>query len=203
MSHRSRTGFTLWDILIVVVLIAVVSAILFPVFQKPHNYRHGTCQSNMRQLALGYIQYTQDFDEKYPVGVNAAGNGWAGKILPYVKATRIYECANDPAEGSHVSYAQNQRLVGQSLVAFSAPAATVELYEFTTLNCDPATLETVSATGMTAPQDSQRHDPVTFAQNFLAADGHVKRLTPAQVSSGLNAIPAKKAAAGVMTFAIK
>jgi len=118
-------------------------------------------------------------------------------------------CPNDVHDGAFVSYAENRNLVKQSLENVPTPAATIALYEFTTLNCDPATAETVSATSLSAPQDSRRHDgggPETaFGLNFLAADGHVKFLTPEQVSGGPNAVHAKGLPSGkvVETFAIK
>ncbi len=192
--NAHRTGFTFWQI----------AAVLFPVFQKvkerPH---HRNCQSNLKLLGLAYAQYLQDNDEKYPPSVNAVGNGWAGKIYSFIKATDPYECPNDTAEGQHISYAQNLALTGQPLTILTSPVYTVELYEFTTLNCDPSTPETVSATGLAAPQDSTRHDPQTFALNFLAADGHVKYLKPGQVSSGPSAVRPQNRGGAVMTFAVK
>lgn len=85
------------------------------------------------------------------------------------------------------------------------PAATIADYEFSTLNCDPSTPETVSAIGISAPQDSARHNSQTFGLNFLMADGSVKWLIPAQVSNGPGAarsrsLPSRKM---VKTFAVK
>ena len=160
----------------------------------------------MKQLGLAYVQYTQDADEKYPQGVNAAGGGWAGKLYPFIKTTGVYRCPEETAGTPSVSYAQNQNLTGQPLAALASPAATVELYEFTTPNCDPSTPEAKSATGLSAPQNSTRHDSQTFALNFLAADGHVKRLTPTQVSSGLGALPTRKITRNgpaLLTFSMK
>ena len=206
MYSRSRAAFTLWEILGVLCIIAIVTAILFPVFQRPHdNIHRASCQSDLKQLGLALIQYTQDFDEKMPMGVNPSGNGWAGQLYPYTKSTGVYKCPDDPAQGNYISYAENKRLVSQSIATFAVPAATVELYELSTLNCNPSTLENVSATGLSAPQDSTRHDSATFALYYLAADGHVKWLKPGQVSNGLNAVPPKQAESQgyVLTFAIK
>ena len=85
------------------------------------------------------------------------------------------------------------------------PATTVEAYEFSTLNCDPSTPETVSTTGLQAPQDSTRHDATTFGLNFLMADGSTKRLLPVQVSNGPGAISPKILPSGkiIRTFAVK
>ena len=206
MKPHLRYGVTILEILAVVCLIAIIAAIMFPVFQKVHEGSRPSCQSNLKQLGLAYVQYTQDYDEKYPQGVNAAGNGWAGKIYPYVKTTGIYRCPDESADKPAVSYAQSQALTGRPLTALAAPIDTVELYEFTTPNCDPSTPEAVSATGLSASQNSTRHDPQTFALNFLAADGHVKRLTPTQVSSGLGALPTRKITRNgpaLLTFSVK
>jgi len=203
--NAHRAGFTFWQIAAVLAIILAIAAVLFPVFQKARHtdHRHWSCRSNLKLLGLAYAQYIQDNDEKYPPSVNAAGNGWAGKIYSFIKATDPYECPNDTAEGQHISYAQNLALTGQPLTILTSPVYTVELYEFTTLNCDPSTPETVSATGLAAPQDSKRHSDQDFGLNFLAADGHVKMLKPGQVSFGSNAISPQKRGAFVMTFAVE
>jgi prepilin-type processing-associated H-X9-DG protein len=209
MSPHSRAGVTFMEVVYVVAIVAVVAAVLFPVFQKVRDGggRHLNCQSNMKQLALALAQYTQDADENFPAGTNAAGNGWAGEMYPFVKSGEVYHCPDDTEDGKFISYAGNLSLVKQSLNNLTAPAATVELYEFPTLGCDPATAETVSATGLSAPQDSKRHDQPNFpyALNFAFADGHVRLLTPEKVSGSINAVRAKALPQGttVGTFAIK
>lgn len=209
MKPHLRQGVTFFEVLSVVCIIAVMAAILFPIFQRvresPH---HGSCQSNLKQLGLAYIQYTQDSNEVFPSGMNAAGNGWAGKLYPFVKATGVYRCTSETAPSPAVSYAQNQNLTGQFLSTLAAPAATVELYEFTTPNCDPSTPETVSATGLAAPQNSSRHGSPAqpYGLNFAAVDGHVKYLGPAQVSSGPGALPTTATSGNgalLLTFSVK
>ena len=208
MQHRSCRGVTLWEVLAAMSIVAIVAAIMFPVFQKVHEGSHRSCQSNLKQLTLAYTQYVQDADEIFPSGVNAAGNGWAGKIYLYVKSTGVYRCPDEDAAAPAISYATNQSLTGQSLAGFAAPAATVELYEFTTPNCDPSTPETVSATGLAAPQNSTRHPSPAQPNglNFAAADGHVKYLGPTQVSSGPSALPTRKITRNgpaLLTFSVK
>jgi len=205
MFRQRCTGFTLWEALAVFCVIAVAAAILFPVFQKVREPHPRGCQSNLKQLGLALIQYSQDADETFPQGATPLNTGWAGQIYPYLKATGVYLCPVDSAEAKHISYAENQRIAGQTLRGFSDAAYTVSLYEATTRDCDPSTAEQVSATGLTAPQDSLRHDRATFALNYLANDGHVRWLKPAQISSGLHPVSIHQAKAGpfMMTFSLK
>jgi len=207
MSTPRLFGISYKQMLAVLIIVGVMFAILYPVFQKARvsNSYHGSCRHNLMQLGLAFIQYSQDADERFPVGVNALNNGWAGQTYPYIKYTPVYRCPNDPTTGQFISYAENQSIAGASQETFTSIAHTVALYEETTLNCDPSTPESNSATGLTAPQGSTRHDPLTFGLNFLAADGHVKMCKPGQISSGLHAVLPKQATAQgyLLTFAVK
>ena len=96
--RRSLLGFTLIELLVVIAIIAILAAILFPVFQKVReNARRTQCLSNEKQIGLGVIQYQQDADEKNPGGINGygGGSGYAGQIYPFVKSTGVFQCPDD------------------------------------------------------------------------------------------------------------
>lgn len=204
-SRYSRAGFTIWQVAIVLASLAVVAALLFPVFQPvPMTSTRASCQSDMKQLGLAFAQYEQDADQQTPPDINVEGNGWAGQVYPYVKSTGVYRCPADKQEGSnYVSYTENRNAARKPLSQFAEPDATVQLYEETTLNCDPSTLETVSGTGTIAPGHSKRHSEENFGLNFLLMDGHVKYLRPGVVSSGPGALRSERLGAYRATFALQ
>ena len=106
-TSNNRKAFTLIELLVVIAIIAILAAILFPVFaQVREKARQTSCASNMKQLGLGIIQYVQDYDETYPVaidsGLDYAGSQtahWTQKVLPYIKANGVYGCPDDPGAG--------------------------------------------------------------------------------------------------------
>lgn len=94
-NQNAPTGFTLIELLVVIAIIALLAAILFPVFARAReNARRASCQSNLKQLGLGITQYLQDFDERYPCQWNTAGGitGWPQMVFPYVKSKQIFLC---------------------------------------------------------------------------------------------------------------
>jgi len=100
-AGRQQSGFTLIELLVVIAIIAILAAILFPVFaQARENARTISCASNMKQLGLGFKMYIQDYDETYPVnnGVTRTAvftSEWQNVIYPYIKNAQIYRCPSD------------------------------------------------------------------------------------------------------------
>ena len=121
-----KRGFTLIELLVVIAIIAILAAILFPVFQKVReNARKTSCLSNEKQIGLAMIQYSQDYDELLVSGWGAAdGQGynasdptpgrdrhkWMDSIYQYVKSTQVFHCPDDSgglipgATGTYVPY---------------------------------------------------------------------------------------------------
>ena len=83
-----KKAFTLIELLVVIAIIAILAAILFPVFARAReNARRSSCQSNLKQIGLGIMQYTQDYDEKYPMAFNFGDNdkqSWDLQAAPYM-----------------------------------------------------------------------------------------------------------------------
>jgi len=97
---RRHVGFTLVELLVVIGIIAVLSAILFPVFaQAREKARQTSCSSNEKQLGLAIMQYVQDYDETYPFGLDENWDWqvtWAYSIQSYVKTLSVFQCPDDP-----------------------------------------------------------------------------------------------------------
>ena len=165
MKNQSR-GFTLIELLVVIAIIAILAAILFPVFAKAREKaRQISCASNLKQLSLGLLQYVQDNDEVYCAG-DGQGRGWAGAAFPYIKSAGVYKCPDDsktdnPAGGSYeVSYGFNHNLQpggpGGKLAADTSPAKTVQLFEVTNNLCNVTNpLELTSTVGAGPANNNQ------------------------------------------------
>jgi prepilin-type N-terminal cleavage/methylation domain-containing protein/prepilin-type processing-associated H-X9-DG protein len=170
---KNRIGFTLIELLVVIAIIAILAAILFPVFAKAREKaRQTSCLSNLKQLGLGHMQYYQDNDECFPNGTKTGGNwrtagiGWAGQIYPYVKSAGVYACPDDstsvPAGRNRISYAVNAQLSEKAVTLAGAnqPASTILFSEVTGI------------TGQTFPEDpAVNFSPADYGDNLISGNG--------------------------------
>ncbi len=104
MKVRSAKGFTLIELLVVIAIIAILAAILFPVFAQAREKARGiSCLSNNKQIGLAFMQYVQDYDETFPPSrftttkndTSGRYMPWSVNIQPYVKNVDIYKCPSD------------------------------------------------------------------------------------------------------------
>lgn len=103
VTRRQNTvrAFTLIELLVVIAVIAVLAAILFPVFARAReNARRASCLSNVKQLGLGALMYSQDYDEKLPSSYSGGPDDgvsftWIQQIQPYVRSQQLFFCPSD------------------------------------------------------------------------------------------------------------
>jgi prepilin-type N-terminal cleavage/methylation domain-containing protein/prepilin-type processing-associated H-X9-DG protein len=94
-----RRGFTLIELLVVIAIIAILAAILFPVFARAREKaRQTSCLSNLKQIGLAETMYQQDYDETTGTYIQSAPSGvaddysWIDLLMPYVNNTQLFEC---------------------------------------------------------------------------------------------------------------
>ncbi len=106
-----RRGFTLIELLVVIAIIAILAAILFPVFAKAREKaRQSSCLSNTKQLGLAAVQYTSDYDGTfmrawYYSNGTGAGYVWADAIVPYIKNDQLFDCPSTSVKPNKVTSA--------------------------------------------------------------------------------------------------
>ena len=191
----ARSAFTLIELLVVIAIIAILAAILFPVFARAReNARRSSCQSNLKQIGLGVLQYTQDYDEKFPLHNHGGGGdtGFFVQMQPYLKSIQIYQCPSEstapnanPGQSGYSDYAYNLGL-GYSNGSRSLSQATLTQSTLTVMVAEDSTAfgdnwssgcagNTDCAAGLATVEGgaAQRH---LETANFLFCDGHVKAL---------------------------
>jgi len=117
--NRSPRAFTLIELLVVIAIIAILAAILFPVFaQAREKARQTSCLSNTKQMGLSILMYVQDYDETFHIGQQDNwNNAWPVAVQPYCKNLQMFRCPSDADrtyqsgggtwQGAPISYAVN------------------------------------------------------------------------------------------------
>jgi len=144
-----RRGFTLIELLVVIAIIAILAAILFPVFAKAREKaRQSSCLSNTKQISLAAVQYTSDYDGTYMRAwyySNGTGAGyvWADAIVPYIRNDQLFDCPSSSTRpnkvtsaytggpvwnGPNMDYAANLAYWGGRAGSASGPVANPPFY---------------------------------------------------------------------------
>jgi prepilin-type N-terminal cleavage/methylation domain-containing protein/prepilin-type processing-associated H-X9-DG protein len=114
---KKISGFTLIELLVVIAIISLLAAFLFPAFSRAReNARRSSCSSNLKQIGLGMMQYTRDFDDRLPRNDTTINvDTWVDTLQPYIKNDQVFVCPSDDAphvqaqgSGRETSYAINQ-----------------------------------------------------------------------------------------------
>ena len=192
-THPKAKAFTLIELLVVIAIIAILAAILFPVFARAReNARRSSCQSNLKQIGLGVIQYTQDYDEKLPT--REVGGTWAQKVQPYIKSTQVFACPSN----SNSSNIRDAAIPALNLPAIPNSYAFSYHYISTDSN-NPNALALIQSPSIKIMVTENGNNENAFAAgdwntndlfrdrgfaghlataNYLFGDGHVKSLRP-------------------------
>jgi len=197
---KNVRGFTLIELLVVIAIIAILAAILFPVFAKVREKaRQTTCASNEKQIGLGILQYVEDYDETLPgrdFNSGPTGNivSWRYMIAPYLKSTDVFKCPSNPYnkysdqnnDGFNISYSVNANssngvggpfgdvtATGVALASIQAPTQLIGVVESTVAYDN---LDVTNA--FFASNTTNLFAGHTGVSNFLFMDGHVKAYKP-------------------------
>ena len=187
-----KRAFTLIELLVVIAIIAILAAILFPVFAKAREKaRQSSCLSNVKQIGLGVMQYIQDYDERFPRGsgytavatvINNSAE-WYINCYPYMKNSQIMTCPSynnsnhlvysggqsSNALGYGVDYTRNTFLDhNDPLATQKEPASVIYLTEGTNNYCR---LRCNTSEGTNYAWHNARHNE---GSNYLFVDGHTK-----------------------------
>jgi prepilin-type N-terminal cleavage/methylation domain-containing protein/prepilin-type processing-associated H-X9-DG protein len=199
----TRHGFTLIELLVVIAIIALLAAILFPVFARAReNARRSSCMSNLKQMGLAMMQYVQDYDECYPNAIRGTtdtppngyqwyGNNWYWPMVlhPYYKTAQVFVCPSssrvDTASGQPApfrgNYGANARVLRGAgwlpirSVVVSAPASVYALMDAGYLTLSPGSV--------TAPSGQWNYLPGT-GDLGVAATGTINSFLERDYQSG-------------------
>ncbi|TSC92743.1 MAG: prepilin-type N-terminal cleavage/methylation domain [Candidatus Berkelbacteria bacterium Licking1014_85] len=199
-AHMNKKGFTLIEMLIVITIIAILAAILFPVFARAREKaRQASCQSNLKQIGLAMAMYEQDYDEQLPyswldtngtVGYQPSDTQWVDMIMPYIKNQQLNVCpsinsADQPISGKYsyglnlafyydiqIGYIQFNNPEGKCYSEIADPSGAILVCEVRTGYIARPVIVRGNYSAIYQLSDySQRH---SGGMNAVFCDGHVK-----------------------------
>lgn len=198
-GEKRRPGFTLIELLVVIAIIAILAAILFPVFaQAREAARKASCQSNLKQIGNAWAMYAQDYDERSLINTWNGGGFqknriWLEQIQPYTKNYGVGRCPSDPYPWTATDQESNRVVTGSyamqswgewSLAQIEAPAEYFLVWDTSRLSwfgnnawIGEETSDSAFEWASTRFFAARHQDQV----NMLYADGHVKTTRCAQV----------------------
>ncbi|HEY3330031.1 MAG TPA: DUF1559 domain-containing protein [Capsulimonadaceae bacterium] len=198
MNKSNKFGFTLIELLVVIAIIAILAAVLFPVFASAREKaRQTTCASNMHQISMAAQQYMQDNDTQYPIAYIGT-IAWDTMLMPFTKTASVFNDPDDTVDrvnprsysinrGPNLTYvydswnAQWHKDIGPSGLQGSvvqAPSATILFGE----NFDVNNIMAASNNAPISNATNQHTNgaPHTGAYDYAFCDGHVKLLQQGQ-----------------------
>ena len=173
MPHKKLRAFTLIELLVVIAIIAILAAILFPVFaQAREKARQITCTSNAKQFMLGILQYCQDSDEAMPISYSVPTSvgpyasqilgipqaGVPAEIMPYIKSTAVFHCPDDNG-GMAANGDTNVLSAGNKDTGHTYADVIGTSYKFTHQNfSNPYSTTTLTGYATPGPSNSKEYD---------------------------------------------
>ncbi len=187
-----KRGFTLIELLVVIAIIAILAAILFPVFARAREKaRQTSCLNNCKQMGLAVMQYVQDYDETYAFcsityattaprpfyGGSSTSHTWPEMLYPYVKNVQIFRC---PSVGNYLSYGWNA-----NLGYWGTDTRVGDIYQGVNLAKieRPAETLVIADSDWTGVSDYPSSNAMTLWKSF-----HVSRFIPARHNGGANIV---------------
>ncbi len=142
-TRTGRCGFTLIELLVVIAIIAILAAILFPVFARAREKAKQTsCASNLKQVGTSMLMYVQDYDERFPLDDGGTDDctdraypwAWYNAIMPYMKNDQLLLC---PAVSAGIfcnilpatDYSANNAILNNIISRINYPGQTIMLLE--------------------------------------------------------------------------